>query len=77
MAVSAPVDREPLTGMAPVQPPEAEQEVAFAAFQVRVEALPLITELGLALKVTMGAGDFTETAADCAALPPAPAQLSV
>jgi len=77
LAVSAPVDWEPLTGLVPVQPPEAEQDVAFAALQVRVEALPLITELGLALKVTMGAGDFTETDADCAALPPSPLQLKV
>ena len=77
MAVSAPVDWEPLTVLAPVQPPEAEQEVAFEALQVRVDGLPLITELGLALKVTMGAGDCTETDADCAALPPSPLQTRV
>ena len=71
------MDWEPLVGLAPVQPPDAVHEVAFAAFQVRVEALPLTTELGLALKLTTGAGDFTETAADCEALPPAPEQLSV
>jgi hypothetical protein len=33
--------------------------------------------LGLALKVTDGAGAVTETVADCAALPPAPVQVSV
>jgi hypothetical protein len=59
----------------PVQAPEAVQDVAFVADQVRVEALPLITELGFTPRVTVGAGDFTETDADCAALPPAPLQV--
>jgi len=74
-ADSAPVDREPLTGSLPDHAPEAVQDVAFAADQVRVELLPLITELGLAFRVTVGAGDFTDTVADCAALPPAPVQV--
>ena len=77
MAESAPVEREPLTGSLPDQAPEAVHEVAFAADQVKVEALPLMTELGFALKLTVGAGDFTDTVADCAALPPAPAQVKV
>ena len=71
------MDCEPLTGSPPDQPPEAVHEVAFAADQVRVELLPLMTELGLAVRVTVGAGDFTDTVADCAAVPPAPVQVKV
>ena len=63
--------------MAPTQAPEAVQEVAFVADHVRVDALPLITELGLTPRVTVGAGDFTDTEADCPALPPAPVQVRV
>jgi hypothetical protein len=71
------VDCEPLTGLLPDHAPEAVQAVAFVADQVRVELLPLITELGLALRLIVGAGDFTDTVADCAALPPAPVQVKV
>ena len=68
---------EPLTGSLPDQAPDAVQDVAFAADQVSVDALPLMTELGLALKLTVGAGAFTDTVADCAALPPVPVQVRV
>ena len=71
------MDCEPLTGLLPDQAPEAVQEVALVADQVKVELLPLITELGLALRLIVGAGDFTDTVADCAALPPAPEQVKV
>ncbi len=71
------MDCEPLTGLLPDHAPEAVQEVALVADQVRVELLPLITELGLALRLIVGAGDFTDTVADCAALPPAPVQVKV
>jgi hypothetical protein len=77
LADSAPLDCEPLTGLLPAHAPEAVQEVALAADQVRVALLPLITELGLALRLIVGAGDFTDTVADCAALPPAPVQVKV
>jgi hypothetical protein len=77
LADSAPVDRDPLTGTLPDHAPEALHEVALVADQVKVAPLPLITELGLALKVIVGAGDFTDTVADCAALPPAPVQVNV
>jgi hypothetical protein len=76
-AVRLPVDCEPLAGLVPDQAPEAEQEVAFAADQVSTELLPLITELGLTPRLTVGAGDFTDTDADWDALPPAPIQVSV
>ena len=36
---------------------------------------PLVTLLGLALRVTTGAGELTETVADCDAVPPLPVQL--
>ena len=60
-----PVDWDPFRGIEPDQAPEAEQEVAFVEDQVRDAALPLAIELGLALKVTVGAGVVTETVADC------------
>ena len=75
LAVRAPVVCEPLTGLAPDQDPEAVQAVALVADQVSVELLPLATVLGLADKLTAGAGLVTETVADCAALPPLPVQL--
>jgi hypothetical protein len=76
LAVSAPVDCEPLAAMLPDQAPEAVHEVALVADQVNVELLPLVTVLGLAAKVTVGAGEVTETVADCVALPPVPVQVS-
>jgi len=75
--VRAPVACEPLTALVPDQAPEAVQEVALVEDQVNVEPLPLATVLGLAAKVTVGAGEVTETVADCAALPPLPLQVRV
>ena len=77
MAVSAPVDCEPVTALVPDQAPEAVQLVAFVADQFRVALLPLVMALGPTLKVTVGVGDLIETVADCAAVPPGPVQLSV
>ena len=68
---------DPLVASLPLQPPEAVQEVAFLDDQDSVELLPLATVLGLALKLTVGAGEVTVTVADCPALPPAPVQVSV
>jgi hypothetical protein len=61
--------------LAPDHAPEAVQEVALVADQVSVELLPLATVLGLAEKLTVGAGVVTETVADWVALPPPPIQL--
>ena len=77
LAVSAPVDRVPVTGCGPLQPPDAVHEVALVAVHDSVELPPLITELGLAEIFTEGAAAFTDTVTDCAAVPPAPLQLSV
>jgi hypothetical protein len=40
----------------PDQPPEAVQDVEFVELQVSVELCPLATDVGLALRVTVGAG---------------------
>lgn len=78
MAVSAPVDCEPpVAALAPAQAPEAIQDVALVADQFSMELLPLATVLGLAPKLTVGAGVVTETVADWTALPPVPVQLRV
>lgn len=75
LAVRAPVDCEPLAALVPDHAPEAEQEVALVADQLNVELPPLATVLGLAAKVTVGAGEVTETVAACDALPPVPVQV--
>ncbi len=77
VALSAPVDCEPLVAKVPDQPPEAVQAVALVEDQVRVEVPPFVTLVGLALIVTVGAGAETVTVADWAAEPPAPVQVSV
>jgi hypothetical protein len=74
--VKAPLDCEPLVATAPDQPPDALHAVALVEVQDKVELEPLATELGLALKVTVGAGLLTDTVADCEALPPLPVQVS-
>jgi hypothetical protein len=77
LALSAPVEWEPLSGSLPDQAPEAVQDVALVADQVIVELLPLATVLGLAEIVMVGTGCVTDTVADCAAVPPLPVQFSV
>jgi len=75
--VSTPVDWVPLSALLPDQAPEAVQEVALVADQVRVALLPLVIVPELALRLTVGAGGVTDTVADCVALPPAPEQVNV
>jgi hypothetical protein len=77
VAESAPVDCEPLTALLPDQAPEATQDVALVADQLRVEVPPLATVLGAAVRVTVGAAALTETLADWVAVPPAPVQVNV
>ena len=69
------MDWEPLVAIAPLHAPDAAQEVALVDDQDSDDALPLVTVLGLAFKVTVGAGELTVTVADCVALPPAPLQV--
>jgi hypothetical protein len=75
-AVSAPLDCEPLIALLPDQPPEAVQALALVDVQVTVAAAPLVTVLGVAERLTVGAAGVTETVAACVALPPAPVQVS-
>ena len=77
VVVSAAVFCEPLIASEPLQPPAAAQEVAPVEAHVKVEGASLATVLGAAVNVTVGAGVVTVTVAVCAALPPAPVQLSV
>ena len=59
------MDCEPLVALVPDQPPEAVHEVAFVVDQLKVEIPPLAMELGLAARLTVGAGvgEVTETVA--------------
>jgi hypothetical protein len=77
VAVSAPVDCEPLGALAPDQAPEAVHVVALEEDQVNVALPPLATALGPTLRLTVGVGDLTETVADCEALPPGPLHTKV
>jgi hypothetical protein len=77
LAVSAPVDDEPLRPLLPDQAPEALHAVACVDDHVSVALAPLVMALGPTLRVTVGSGALTETVVDCTALPPAPAQVSV
>ena len=63
-AVSAPVDCEPLTALAPDQTPEAVQTVALVDDQLKLALLPLAIVLGLADRATVGTGGVTETVVD-------------
>jgi hypothetical protein len=71
------VDWDPLVASVPVQPPDAVQEVALVEVHVRVALLPDTTVVGLAPKLTVGAGVVTVTLADAEPLPPVPVQVSV
>ena len=54
VAFSAPVLALPLVGSLPDQPPEPPQLVAFVEDQLNVEADPLLTVPGVALRLTVG-----------------------
>jgi hypothetical protein len=77
VAVRVGVASEPAVASEPLQPPEAVQAVALVDDQVNEDTAPLLTVVGLAARVTVGAGEVTDTVADCAALPPLPLQVSV
>lgn len=76
LAVSAPVDCEPLTALLPDQPPDAVQAVALVDDQFKVAAAPLFTVVGFSVRLTPGAGWVTETVVDCVALAPVPVHVS-
>jgi hypothetical protein len=77
LAVSAPVDWEPLRALLPDQAPEAVQAVAWLDDHVRVALAPLVMALGPTLRLTVGKDALTETVVDCTALPAGPRQLNV
>lgn len=71
---------EPAVAFTPLQPVAADdavQVVALVLDQVNVLDAPLMTDVGLALNVTVGAGTTTATVTDWLALPPTPLQLIV
>jgi hypothetical protein len=53
----------PLAGNAPLQPPEALQEVAFVELQVSVDAFPLLIMSGDALIDAVGSGGIEDVPA--------------
>ena len=72
------MDCDPVSALAPDHAPDALHEVELLDDQVRVDALPVATVLGLALKLTVTVGfALTVTVAVCAAVPPAPLQVRV
>jgi hypothetical protein len=77
VAVTPAVPAEPLVASLPFQPPEALQEVALLEDQVKVDLPPLLTVVGFALNVTVGAAFATATVAVCEAVPPLPIQVSM
>jgi hypothetical protein len=77
VAVSAPVDCEPLTGLAPVHAPDAAHAVAFEETQVSVALEPLAIALGPTLSCTVGVGDLTDTVVAWVAEPPGPVHVKV
>jgi hypothetical protein len=64
-----------VAALAPDQAPDDIHDVALVADHDSMELRPLATELGAADKVTVGAGEVTDTVADWLALPPLPVQL--
>jgi len=76
LAVIAPEDCVPLSGLLPDQAPEAAQAVTLVEDHVSVEALPELTVLGAALSVIDGGDPETVTVAVCVAEPPAPVQVN-
>lgn len=71
------MDCVPVTGLLPDQAPLAKQYSAFAADQCNVALAPLVSVLGVAVSVTVGSTDFTETVAVCVAVPFGPVQTNV
>ncbi len=68
---------EPLTGSVPAQPPDAMQIVALVDVQIKVDTDPLFTVVGLAARVTEGAGAVTDTVMPWVATPPGPEHVRV
>jgi hypothetical protein len=73
--VIPPVLCVPLAARAPFQLPDAVQDVALVELHVSVEALPLTTDVGLAVSVIVGAATTVTVAVAALLVPPAPAHV--
>jgi hypothetical protein len=73
-ALKAPVLCVPLAGLVPLQAPEAVQEVALRELHVNVDMPPLATDVGDAVKVTIG--PMLTVTLEATLLPPGPLQVS-
>jgi len=65
----------PLVASAPLQPPDAVHESAFAEFHVNVELPPTATATGVAARVAVGTGITVTVAVACGLVPPGPVQV--
>ncbi len=76
--LSAVVDSVPDVPREPLQPSCAVHEVALVDDQLSVELPPVVTEVGFAVSVSVGAGGaVTVTVALCDTVPPSPEQSRV
>jgi hypothetical protein len=66
----------PLVAIVPLQPPVAVHEVALVELHVSVDAAPLATEVGFAIKVTVGAGTTVTVAVATLLVPPVPVHIN-
>ncbi len=64
LAVNAAVLAEPVVDSAPLQPPDAVQEVALVDDHANADLAPLAIVVGVAVKATVGAAAVTVTVAD-------------
>ena len=76
-AVSGPVVAVPESDLVPDQAPDAVHAVALEAAHCSVALAPRAMALGLALRLTTGRGDVTDTVVDWVALPAGPVQVKV
>jgi len=77
-ATRPPEDWEPLVALGPVQPPDAVHPVALALVQESVDAPPLVTVVGVAVRLRVGTGaELTVTVAESLPVPPGPLQVRV
>jgi hypothetical protein len=77
-AESAPLVAVPLVGCPPDQPPDAVHDVALVLVHDSWVFAPLVTLVGLAARLTVGAGlAVTVTVLESLPVPPTPVQVSV
>jgi hypothetical protein len=66
----------PLEALPPLQPPVAVQDVALVELHVSAEVPPLATEVGFAVRVTVGAGTTVTIAVATLLVPPVPLHVN-